>query len=1589
MSSHFIGVENVNEFYGDHYLEAIAASDVNKVADRWKSALSEEDLPPKRLGNLHREYFRRREEVTQERDLSRRIAAQEALAAYVLEALGYSAQPTLRGMGGGHLPVLAEVCRADGSPLVWAIASTAGWGEESATLSRTVPLLQSQRLATLAEREETRPPEGSLEDIVTTVFDLDEPPRFVLVLSEQELLLCERSKWAEQRLLRFDLSEILGRRDEDTLQLTAALLHRTSLAPAEGPPILDAFDDNSHKHAFAVSEDLKFALRECIELLGNEAVAQLRARHEKLHTDDRPAELARECMRYMYRLLFLFYVEARPELGWAPLGTEAWAKGYGLDRLREFEQVEFHTEEDRKGTYLHECLSLLFQMVFEGAVPPQQLSLETASESTYGIFKLAPLKSHLFDPARTPLLNRVRFPNHVLQQVIEKMSLTRGQGEGGRGKRRGRISYATLGISQLGAVYEALLSFRGFFAKEELFELYPNGEEPGPLEPAWFVTEAQLGEYSDDEKFGKKPDKGGTRPGLKRYPPGTFIYRMSGRDRQKSASFYTPQSLTQATVQYTLQEVLFDKDGKERLSADEILELTVLEPAVGSAAFLNEAVDQLAEAYLHRKQRERGERIPHDRYAHEKQRVKMYIADRNVFGIDLNPVAIELAEVSLWLNTIHQGALVPWFGCQLVRGNSLIGARRDVFVKDQVVGANRHWLKSVPKRLRMSEQRPEGSVWHFLLPDEGMAVYGEGTEGEPIREQYKEQLEAIGTWRSEVCGPIDGDDHQTLVDLSAAVDRLWQGHVEELRAIRERTTDPLPIYGHEHVKGVITTTAQKDEILDKELASTGVKASSPYRRLKLAMDYWCALWFWPIEKASLLPTREQMLADLTLLLDSSLVHELDGTKPGETRDLFAPTRPAAEARKLVEELGFVDVPRLMERNTRLRLVNELAERYGFLHQELEFADVFADRGGFDVILGNPPWVKLQWSEVGILSDMDPAFVLKNLNADAVAKRRATIFDRPGLRESWTSEHEFASGTQGFLTALQNYPELQQQQPNLFKCFIPRAWRHERPGGAAGFLHPEGVYDDPNAGVFRRAALLRLRRHYQFANALFLFPEVHDQTRFSINVYAAAQESPRFVHIANLFHPSTIRTSHEHPGQGAVPGIKDDNNNWATAGHRDRIVEIGPDELYLFAQLYDEEGTPGSDARLPALHARTMVPTLRRFADAPRLGNSGLAFFASEMLHEARAVRDQIIRRETRFPERASELVLSGPHFFVGTPLYKTPRRECTNNSHYDVIDLTSIPDDYLPRTNYVRACSREEYEARTPRVPWDVGGRRPRLTELYRVAVVNMIGPSGERTHQPALIPPGVAHVHTVNSYSFETEEHVVAVAGSWASLPADFFVKSTGSGHFHPNLGRQLPVIEGAVRELVNARVLGLSCLTSFYSSLWSEVARKNTGDGWGRSDPRLDPGWFSRLGTQWTRDSGLRTDYARRQALVEIDVLVAMGLGMTLEELINIYRAQFPIMRFYERDTWYDQRGRIVFTNSKGLSTVGLARKKDRGSDIPGWEDVRDMRSGTFDVTIEDDTMPGGPIQRTITYEAPFDRCDRETDYALAWAELKRRGL
>jgi len=736
-----------------------------------------------------------------------------------------------------------------------------------------------------------------------------------------------------------------------------------------------------------------------------------------------------------------------------------------------------------------------------------------------------------------------------------------------------------------------------------------------------------------------------------------------------------------------------------------------------------------------------------------------------------------------------------------------------------------------------------------------------------------------------------------------------------------------------------------------------------------------------------LPSRDEWLTELSLLLESDVLPSLQG--PAQ-KDLFAPTMPHDEAKAMVDELGFVDVDQLVQRFERLQVVKELAERYRFLHWELEFSDQFAERGGFDLVLGNPPWIRVEWKEAGILGDHDPSFVLRKLSAKQTSDRREVALERFGLRNAYQIAHEEPSGQQAFMAAAANYPDSVGVKVNSYKGFVQLGWGLQRDAAVTGLLHPEGVYDDPKGGRLRKALYPRLRRHYQFVNEASLFAEVHHMTKYSVNVYGS-ERSPVFAHLANLFVPSTVDECNEHAGQGPVPGIKNDENKWETAGHRQRIIEVNDELLGLFARLYDEPDTLTLQARLPALHSVELASALGGIATADRrLGDLDEgSYFATFHFNETYAQHDGTIRRSTQFPATPGDLILSGPHFFVGNPAYKTPRAVCTVNSHYDVLDLTNIPDDFLPRTNYIPACDPAAYRDRTPKVPWGSANEPSRVTEYHRVVVNRGLSTPGERTLQPAIGIRETGHINGVYSYTIRDTWQVVHTAATWSSLPIDFYIKTTGASDFWPNIARRLPIVLDFEHEL-RLRACILNCLTTHYADLWREVYDPSwPADTWAKADPRLDPAFFTHLAPEWHRHCALRYDYPRRQALVEIDVLVSMALGLTLEQLQTIYRVQFPVMRMYEADTWYDANGRIIFTNSKGLVGVGLSRKcvKNDEFDNPGWEDVRDMTEGTITQVKMDDTLPGGPYEKTITYEAPFVRCDREQDYEVVWRHFEER--
>ena len=1622
-SSAFVGIHNENEFYSHHYLAEIFEKDTQPTIAAWREEAGDGPdrlrLPHEKLKGLAGDYWKWRQEFRRTRDSKARLEIQRRWLRRLLDALGHGWKPSADHHldDGSEIPALAASGFRTGSAQLVILEALDAGGEGDDPLE-----LRPHREQFPGEAP---PPDDVLEatwsDIVTRFFAREYPPRFVLLLTFHRILLMERGKWARNRLLRFDLGEILGRRDGATLKATAALLHQDCLIPPDGQSLLDRLDENSHKHAFAVSEDLKYALREAIELIGNEAIRYRReVRKEKVFEldDELAGRLSRECLRFMYRLLFLFYIEARPELGYAPLAADAYRKGYSLEHLRDLEMVRLTTEDSRNGFYIHGSIRRLFRLIRDGF-----------QEDAAGLigregFLIRPLDSVLFRHGSTPLLDGVKLRNEVLQRVIRLMSLSLPP-KGRRG-RRGRISYAQLGINQLGAVYEALLSYRGFFAEEHLYEVKRAKDKPDDLKHAWFVTADDLPRYREAERVYDRDEHG--RNKLRVHPKGRFIYRLAGRDREKTASYYTPESLTRCVVKYSLKELIADD-----MPARQILDLTICEPAMGSAAFLNEAVNQIAERYLDRRQRELKRRIPHGEYADELQRVRHYIADRNVFGVDLNPVAVELAEISLWLNGIHKDGHVPWFGFQLAVGNSLIGARRQVYPVARLRKQKKAdlWFNEGPERVEPRPNRemgrPDGSVYHFLLLDPGMAGY----RNQASKAMEPANFARIADWRTKFICPFSEEEIETLEALSDRVDELWAAHTEQLEASREATEDALTVWGGPKSGDRITSSAAKARLRARGVRS---RRSSPYRRLKLVMDYWCALWFWPIREADSLPSRGEFLDEVSLILSGELPARSEN-RTSLFEDADAETERAARvADRVRDRFGDLDLDRLFAQFPRLRFANERAKERRFHHWELEFADQFygtqADgslRGGFDLVLGNPPWIKVKWEERGVLGERNPIFALRRLPASELSKQRTAAFHRyPGLGFAWIGEAEEAEATMAFLNARQNYSLLARQQTNLFKCFIPQGWMLGSRRGVQGFLHPEGVYDAPNGGPFRSHLYSRLRSHFQFQNEKRLFAEVHHHTTFSVNVYGPPRSSPRFDHIANLYAPATVDACFDHDGHGPVPGIKNDDGGWNSAGHADRIIEVDARALRTFATVSSGEKTAAGEARLASLHARGLLVPLRRLGRSEsRVGNLRARINISRHWDETTAQRDGTIRRETRFPTDAHELVLSGPHFSVGSPFRKTPRRRCSRNSDYDVLDLTTLPSHYLPRSNYVRDCEVATYASRTPRTTWDVreGVEAGPTTDYFRVATRRRVGSDSERTLATALIPRGFAHINAVHSCAFRRAGDCVDLLAVSHSTALDFLIKAAGTTEVNHSWLVRLPLpppeCRTAVRVALRLRALVLNCLTDHYADLWREMATGDVGavsvgemeqashlewfrrDAWTKLDPRLPPEFFDGLTASWTRNVALRADYSRRQALVEIDVLSAMALGLTLEDLLLIYRIQFPVLRGYEADTWYDANGRITFTINRGLPGVGLPRMARKGETYYalrtpaqvrenvalGWEDIRDLREGTVERRILDDTLPGGPHERTITYEAPFDRCDREEDYRTAWAAFSDR--
>ncbi len=1745
----FEALTNRGEYLSPYYLAEVLPAEIRKTAvPRWtalEKAADEHEAdgtqpapavsPRAGLRQLRSQYFARKPVIVgvDGWDAERRDKELRALHDEVLTALGFTPRRqtvTVTRAGAAYaVPVLhADTLQVTHSPDAAGheAAGTEAAGDEADGAGTKPPEAVDDGIVAIecgwaADVDDAADPDGAgrlldpvplgnrerIEQgarLASHLFAADSGrPRYVLILGGGVLTLADRYTWTEGRYLAVSFDVAFARHDAKTggeLDAIAALFGADALRPPpQGgtEPLADLLA-GSQRQAVGVSAELRKGLQLSVEHIAGEVLARLREQGvdptEIMPTAELGELLTKESLRYLYRVLFLLYAEARPELGVLPSDYPEYVEGYSLARLGDLVARRRPTGEDaRSRFYLYESLDLLFTKVNEGYRPvgiESQPSVEAPRRSEGEGLRFEPLRSELFAPDAVKLISAAlpvpsredtdrptvdtRLRNDCLYHVLRLLMLTRGKKgpRRGRGRRGGFISYAQLGINELGAVYEGLMSYTGFIATEELYEVAKGGDAS---EGSWMIPASRIDEYTDEVFVRHIDEDTGQRTEVRmRYPQGSFVYRLAGRDRQTSASYYTPQSLTQVTVELALRHRL-DQNGVTT-PARELLDWTICEPALGSGAFLNEAINQVAAEYLKRAQRERptGEALDPERYTLELQKVKAYIALHNCYGVDLNSTAVELAEISLWLNCMHAGLQAPWFGLHLRRGNSLIGAGRRYYTRDQFAG--RAWLQAAPTDHPLRDgELPDRAIHHFLLPADGWGAVAKESEAKALAPA---QAKALAAWRRNITRAPETktkvSQASRLEGLARRVEFLWGLVRQRLEISEAEIRRRIDVWGADDLPSAEGKIPRHKVRGDLDYPGT------PFWRLKTLMDVWCALWFWPLDDASLLdgtaadytanpiiirtsfPTGPPTLRNNAGLTTSSQPSIFDAG-PEATADANPDAaEPAAKAprqtpspteRRKIERLrrfvplatlddwltfaesliGRNDIPddafverfttldeleeyeddlpswvgqdeptRLAEHFPWLTTAERIAKDQGFFHWELEFAQAFATRGGFDLQVGNPPWVRPRWEENVILAERDPWFMLsESAGVPAVRARKEQQLADPHARASYLAELAANAATVASLSSPATYPLLAGSQPNLYRAFMAQVWQHANPAGISGLIHPDSHFAGAQEATLRAAAYHHLRLHGHFQNQRLIFKEVHWSRQFGVQIYGH-HRPVHFQHLSWLFGPATLPASLDHDGTGPLPGIKHDGT-WDLRPHAGRVLTITEDVLAQWTRLLgDSDASPDTARLLYPVTAveQSAIAALTRWPR--RLGHTIPRI--SRGYDESGAQKARLIEEEFASPADWSEVVLRGPQFTLATPLAKQPPR----TGRYDEpVDPRFLAADYVPTTDYRRATDLDTFRAAQDR--WldhayltelrssadEVSNARTTLasatgtaardisendidvylqqkahrpyTRFFRVTWREMVPNDTQRSLFVALIPPGPAHVSTVRSAALRNDHATGLLAGLWSALPLDYMVRVMGRAHMHVSDAVIMPAPpdDHPLTEGLLLRILRLNCLTSAYSPFWATLFDKSwVDDQWVIPVPNTPP--LGDVRPEWEMRTPLRTELARRAALVEIDALVAVMMNISADQLVAMYLARFPQLQAYEEDTWFDLAGRKICGDRNAF---GFGQAKEHYVQLRKYlEDPRRQQP------------PEG-------YAAPFYKADREGEMRQAHAAFSAR--
>ena len=686
------------------------------------------------------------------------------------------------------------------------------------------------------------------------------------------------------------------------------------------------------------------------------------------------AEVRDAALVFLYRLLFLLYAEDR---GLLPVNDPRY-DDYGLRKPVRDEVAARMARGDTfsaAATNYYNHLTTLFRLIDQG-------------DPSIG---LPPYNGGLFAPAAAQVLESVRLPDTVVGKVIHDLSHTSKNLGGGTARRF--VNYRDMSVQQLGSIYERLLE----------------------REPV-------------------------------RNRDGTVTVRPNPYARKDTGSFYTPQELVDLIVEKTLGPLVDERLGafeekSKQLSSDRrslkerqriltamdpaaaVLDLKVLDPAMGSGHFLVTAVDFLSDyiadlteyapavpewldgeyvsplavsidairnEILTRAQKSNW--VLNESQLTDQAIIRRMVLKRCIYGVDKNPLTVELAKVSLWLHSFTVGAPLSFLDHHLRCGDSLLG-------------------------LRVIEGR--------------------------------EALQRVGGLFA--AGAIQAAENAT----------------NQMQEIEEMSDSDI------------------SEVRESSMLFESVEQTTA--GLRGVLDFFCGVRW--IEAGM---SRKETTAYETELND------LLGADSANVFTLLSKGPANLAAGQIVEPGGG------MERlDMKWQEAMSIAQRERFLHWEVAFPGVWRGwqdhqpQGGFDAVIGNPPWDRIKLQEVEWFATRSPELA----RAPTAAARRAAIKELRDNGDGLAAEFDSAKGQADTLGRLVrtsgHYPLLGGGDINLYSLFVERATKLLKPDGMMGLLTPSGIYADKTAANFFKSVTgsQRVAGIYDFENRKIFFKDVHASFKF--------------------------------------------------------------------------------------------------------------------------------------------------------------------------------------------------------------------------------------------------------------------------------------------------------------------------------------------------------------------------------------------------------------------------------------------------------------------------------------------------------------